>query len=59
MVSKNADLIEVYSDAYGAEQAADEWREDKATVRVRVVKSSVRAAGRSTTVYVVCTWRKN
>lgn len=56
-MERDADLVEVYSDKNGADEAAAEHRDSGLVSRVRVVKRTVRAFGRVTTVWVVATWR--
>jgi hypothetical protein len=52
-----ADLIEVYTDKGDEfQQAVAEWRDSQRVERVRTFKRTVRAAGASTEVYVVCVW---
>lgn len=53
-----ADILEVYTDAHGAQSAAAEWRQYHKVPRVRVVKRIVRAAGRGSYVWVVCVWER-
>lgn len=56
MRSAPADLLEVYTDRTGAETARDEWRTSARVARVRILRRSVRAAGSSSPVLVVCVW---
>lgn len=56
-MESDAYLVEVYSDKSGADKAAEEHRDSGLVSRVRVVKRTVRAFGRTTTVWVVATWR--
>lgn len=52
-----ADLIEVYADdREQADDAARDWRGSQRVECVRVVRRTVRAAGLTARVWVVCVW---
>lgn len=55
-MSTSPDLVEIYSGNYGAQRAAEEWRESQRAVKVRVVERKVSAFGASSVVHVVCIW---
>jgi hypothetical protein len=57
-VARPADYLAVYSDKWGAQEAARDMRESRLWARVRVVTRTVSAFGSSQPVHVVAAWER-